>query len=80
MATGITSNAMFAERQRELSDVLFRVNLFIYPWLVLATIIRMTDVRAALWSDLANPRLVFRFLRSLQHQTFSASRLPCADL
>jgi tellurite resistance protein TehA-like permease len=61
MATGITSNAMFAERQRELSDVLFRGNLFVYPWLVLATILRMTDLRAALWSDLANPRLVFSF-------------------
>ena len=52
---------MFAERQRELSDVLFRGNLFVYPWLVLATILRMTDLRAALWSDLANPRLVFSF-------------------
>jgi tellurite resistance protein TehA-like permease len=61
MATGITSNAMFAERQRGLSDVLFRVNLFVYPWLVLATILRMTEFRAALWSDLANPRLVFSF-------------------
>jgi tellurite resistance protein TehA-like permease len=61
MATGITSNAMFAERQRELSDVLFRVNLFVYPWLVLAAILRLTDLRAALWSDLANPRLVFSF-------------------
>jgi tellurite resistance protein TehA-like permease len=61
MATGITSNAMFAERQRELSDVLFRGNLFVYPWLVLATLLRMTDLRAALWSDLANPRLVFSF-------------------
>jgi hypothetical protein len=61
MATGITSNAMFAERQRGLSDALFRVTLFVYPWLVLATILRMTDFRAALWSDLANPRLVFSF-------------------
>jgi tellurite resistance protein TehA-like permease len=61
MATGITSNAMFAERQRGVSDVLFRVNLFIYPWLVLATILRMTDFRAALWRDLVNPRLVFSF-------------------
>ena len=61
MATGITSNAMFDERQRELSDMLFRVNLFVYPWLVLATILRMTDPRAALWRDLANPRLVFSF-------------------
>ncbi len=61
MATGITSNAMFTESQREVSDVLFRVNLFVYPWLVLATVFRMTDVRAALWSDLANPRLVFSF-------------------
>ncbi|MGB7043916.1 MAG: tellurite resistance/C4-dicarboxylate transporter family protein [Methylocella sp.] len=61
MATGITSNAMFAERQRGLSDVLFRVNLFVYPWLVLATILRMTGFRAALSRDLANPRLVFSF-------------------
>jgi tellurite resistance protein TehA-like permease len=61
MATGITSNAMFVERQRGLSDLLFHVNLFVYPWLVLATIIRMTDSRAALWSDLANPRLVYSF-------------------
>jgi tellurite resistance protein TehA-like permease len=61
MATGITSNAMLAERQRGLSDVLFRVNLFVYPWLVLGTILRMTDLRAALWSELANPRLVFSF-------------------
>ena len=61
MATGITSNAMFAEHQRGLSDVLFRVNLFVYPWLVLATILRMTDFRAALWTDFTNPRLVFSF-------------------
>ncbi|MGH6850488.1 MAG: tellurite resistance/C4-dicarboxylate transporter family protein [Methylocella sp.] len=61
MATGITSNAMLAEGQRGLSDVLFRVNLFVYPWLVLATILRMTDFRAASWRDLANPRLVFSF-------------------
>ncbi len=61
MATGITSNAMLAERQHALSDALFRVNLFVYPWLVLATILRMTDIRAALWNDLANPRLVFSF-------------------
>ena len=61
MATGITSNAMFAAGQRELSDVLFRVNLFVYPWFVLATIIRTTDSRAALWNDLANPRLVYSF-------------------
>jgi tellurite resistance protein TehA-like permease len=61
MATGITSNAMFAERQHGLSDALFRVNLFVYPWLVLATILRMGDVRPALWNDLANPRLVFSF-------------------
>ncbi|MGH6844299.1 MAG: tellurite resistance/C4-dicarboxylate transporter family protein [Methylocella sp.] len=61
MATGITSNAMFAEGQRGLSDVLFRVNLFVYPWLVLATILRMTDARPALSSDLVNPRLVFSF-------------------
>ena len=61
MATGITSNAMFAEGQRGLSDILFRVNLFVYPWLVLATIIRTIDSRAALWSDLANPRLVYSF-------------------
>jgi tellurite resistance protein TehA-like permease len=52
---------MFVEHQRGLSDVLFRVNLFVYPWLVLATLLRMTDLRAALWSDLANPRLVFSF-------------------
>jgi len=50
-----------AERQRELSDVLFRANLFVYPWLVLATLLRMTDARATLWRDLANPRLVFSF-------------------
>ncbi|MGH7755539.1 MAG: tellurite resistance/C4-dicarboxylate transporter family protein [Vulcanimicrobiaceae bacterium] len=61
MATGITSNAMFTEGQRGLSDVLFRVNIFVYPWLVLATILRMTDARAASWSDLADPRLVFSF-------------------
>ncbi|MGH6839780.1 MAG: tellurite resistance/C4-dicarboxylate transporter family protein [Methylocella sp.] len=61
MATGITSNAMFAEGQRGLSDVLFRVNLFVYPWLVLATILRATDARAPLWSNLANPRLIYSF-------------------
>ena len=54
---------MFAEGQRELSDILFRVNLFVYPWLVLATIIRTIDSRATLWSDLANPRLVYSFFR-----------------
>ena len=80
MATGITSNAMFAEGQRGLSDILFRVNLFVYPWLVLATIIRTTDSVPRYGATLLTRASYIRFLRSLRHPTFSASRLPCADL
>ncbi|WP_291685549.1 tellurite resistance/C4-dicarboxylate transporter family protein [Bradyrhizobium sp.] len=61
MATGIISNALFFEGQREWSAALFAVNLIAYPWLVLITILRLFRFRQAIRSDLFNPRLVFSF-------------------
>lgn len=61
MATGIISNALFHEQYRLLSDLLFAVNLVAYPTLIVFTLLRVMRFRAALWSDLINPRLVFSF-------------------
>jgi len=61
MATGIISNALFFEGQREWSDALFAVNLIAYPWLALITILRSFRFWQAMRSDLFNPRLVFSF-------------------
>jgi tellurite resistance protein TehA-like permease len=61
MATGIISNALFFEGQREWSAALFAVNLIAYPWLVFITILRFFRFRQAVRSDLFNPRLVFSF-------------------
>ena len=41
MATGIISNAFFLEDRRAISDALLRVNLIAYPWLMVATVLRM---------------------------------------
>lgn len=61
MATGIISNALFFEGRREWSDALFGINLFIYPWLAVLTVLRFARFPQAIWSDLINPRLVFSF-------------------
>ena len=61
MATGIISNAFFLEGRRGLSDALLAVNLAVYAWLWVATAVRATRFPAALWADLASPRLVFSF-------------------
>jgi tellurite resistance protein TehA-like permease len=61
MATGIISNAFFFEERRELSDLLFVVNLAAYPWLCFLTGWRVVRFRHALWADLVDPRLVFSF-------------------
>jgi tellurite resistance protein TehA-like permease len=61
MATGIISNAFFLEERRVVSDALLVVNLIAYPWLTVATVLRMLRFRARLWDDLVDPRLVFSF-------------------
>jgi hypothetical protein len=61
MATGIISNAFFLEGRRGLSDGLLAVNLAVYAWLCVATGVRAARFPAALWADLASPRLVFSF-------------------
>lgn len=61
MATGIISNALFFEGQRQWSDALFAVDLVAYPWLAVLTALRVALFRRAMWSDLINPRLVFSF-------------------
>jgi tellurite resistance protein TehA-like permease len=61
MATGIISNALILEGHRGLADALLAVNLAVYAWLWVATAVRATRFPAALWADLASPRLVFSF-------------------
>jgi tellurite resistance protein TehA-like permease len=61
MATGIISNALFLEGRRGLADGMLTVNLAAYAWLCVATAVRGTRFPAALWADLASPRLVFSF-------------------
>ena len=61
MATGIISNAFFLDGRRGLSDGLLAVNLAVYAWLWVATLVRATRFPAALGADLASPRLVFSF-------------------
>jgi tellurite resistance protein TehA-like permease len=61
MATGIISNALLLEGQATLSHALFALNLIAYPFLIVATILRLAWFRRALLADLVNPRLVFSF-------------------
>lgn len=61
MATGIISNALWLERWRALSDVLFAVNVCAYPTLWAFTVARLAWFGRRIWSDLTNPRLVFAF-------------------
>jgi tellurite resistance protein TehA-like permease len=61
MATGIISNAFFLEERRVISDALLGVNLIAYPWLVVASALRLLWFRGRLWADLVDPRLVFSF-------------------
>jgi len=61
MATGILSNAFFAEGHRQLSDMLLVVNLVAYPILCLLIIWRIGRFKLALGADLIDPRRVFSF-------------------
>lgn len=61
MATGIVSNALFLDGPRRLSDLLFLANALAYVWLAGLTIVRAVRFPGAIWSDLADPRLVFAF-------------------
>lgn len=61
MATGIISNVFFLEERRALSDALLVVNLIAYPWLIVATVLRLLRFGQRLWNDLVDPRLVFAF-------------------
>lgn len=61
MATGIISNAMFFTGHSAVADGLFAVNFVAYPWLCVATLLRIFRYRAAIWRDLTDPRLVFSF-------------------
>jgi tellurite resistance protein TehA-like permease len=61
MATGIISNALFAEGRHRLSDLMFLVAALAYPWLAISTGLRIARFPRALWLDLTSPRLVFAF-------------------
>jgi tellurite resistance protein TehA-like permease len=61
MATGIISNALFAQGPRELSDAFLLANAIAYPLLAVLTVIRATRFTRAFWSDLSNRGLVFSF-------------------
>lgn len=61
MATGIISNTLFLEGRHGLSDLLFAVDVLVFPWLVLLTVLRVMRFRRAVWADLTNPALVFSF-------------------
>jgi tellurite resistance protein TehA-like permease len=61
MATGIISNALFAQGYRELSDAFLLANAIAYPLLAVLTVIRAARFTRALWSDLSNRGLVFSF-------------------
>jgi tellurite resistance protein TehA-like permease len=61
MATGITSSALLSDGQGGLSNALFAVNLFAYPWLMLLTIVRIARFSSDYSADLLNPRVVFSF-------------------
>lgn len=61
MATGIISNALLLENYREVSTLLFSINLFAYPLLWVLTALRLILAKKALWADLTSPKLVFAF-------------------
>ena len=61
MATGIISNALFAQGLRELSDAFLIANVIAYPLLAALTIARAARFTRAFWSDISNRGLVFSF-------------------
>lgn len=61
MATGIISNALFAQGPRRLSDAFLLANVIAYPLLAALTVVRATRFTQAFWSDLSNRGLVFSF-------------------
>jgi tellurite resistance protein TehA-like permease len=61
MATGIISNALFAEGHRHVSDAFLVANIITYPLLAVLTLVRLARFPHALWSDLTNRELVFSF-------------------
>jgi Voltage-dependent anion channel len=61
MATGIISNALLVEGQRELSDALLAVTLIAYCSLGVLTVLRAVLFWRDLRADLVNPGLVFSF-------------------
>jgi tellurite resistance protein TehA-like permease len=61
MATGIISNALLVEGQRELSDALLAVTLIAYCSLGVLTVLRAVLFWRVLRADLVNPGLVFSF-------------------
>ncbi|HEY2534656.1 MAG TPA: tellurite resistance/C4-dicarboxylate transporter family protein [Xanthobacteraceae bacterium] len=65
MATGIISNAFLLDGRREVSDALFALNLVVYPWLWLLTILRAARFGAALRVDLLSPHRVFSFFTAV---------------
>jgi tellurite resistance protein TehA-like permease len=61
MATGIISNALLLDGRDALSEALFGVCTIAYPWLCVATLLRIARFRQAIWADLVDPRTVFSF-------------------
>jgi tellurite resistance protein TehA-like permease len=61
MATGIISNALFLTGPTGLSEVMFVINLIVYPGLLLLTIMRFLWFRRRIWADLIDPTRVFGF-------------------
>ena len=60
-AVSVFPETEYFEEHRLLSDALLGVNLIAYPWLVVATALRLLRFRERLWADLVDPRLVFSF-------------------
>jgi tellurite resistance protein TehA-like permease len=61
MATGIISNALFAENFRRLSDLLFATAALGFLWLMALSMLRAARFPNAVRSDLMNPLCVFAF-------------------
>jgi hypothetical protein len=79
MATGIISNALLLQRHGALSDAMFAVNLFAYPWLLLLTVVRAARFGNALAADLLSPQRVFSFFTIVAATDMEAWRAPRAD-
>ena len=79
MATGVISSALLLMGFSEVSIVMFDINLVVYLWLFILTLLRSLCFPSRLWADLIDPRRSFAFFTLVAATNVVAIRLDLPD-